>query len=295
MLMRCFTLLLSCMAIAACQQEPAAPVDDGSPASPALFEVSNPDGQLEGWLFGTIHSLPDGTRWLTDELEGVSQRAEVLVVEIDGLADDPAIPRIYRQLAASKHPVPLTARVSEDRQAALADLLDKADASSSDFANVDSWAVALQLANAVSIGKAENGVDRLLIAKFTGREIIELEGAAYQLGIFEALDEKEQRDLLASVIDESREGPSKLRQQVRDWRQGRLDQLVKPGEAGLLDDPELRQVLLVDRNLRWVEKLRAAMDEEGPMLVAVGAGHLPGRDGLVTLLEQAGYSVRRIQ
>ena len=36
--------------------------------------------------------------------------------------------------------------------------------------------------------------------------------------------------------------------------------------------------------------MSAAM-KEGPQLFAVGAGHLPGKEGLITLLRKAGYKV----
>ncbi|MDZ7847866.1 MAG: TraB/GumN family protein [Owenweeksia sp.] len=52
--------------------------------------------------------------------------------------------------------------------------------------------------------------------------------------------------------------------------------------------------LVDDRNLKWLEKLRPLLDD-GNVFVAVGALHLPGENGLITLLRKEGYEVRRVR
>lgn len=48
--------------------------------------------------------------------------------------------------------------------------------------------------------------------------------------------------------------------------------------------------LLYARNKQWVGKISAILPHKSAMFV-IGAGHLPGRKGLISLLRQAGYSV----
>lgn len=48
--------------------------------------------------------------------------------------------------------------------------------------------------------------------------------------------------------------------------------------------------MLKDRNENWVKVLPALM-KSGSQFIAVGAGHLPGKDGLITLLRNQGYTV----
>ncbi|QWF63018.1 TraB/GumN family protein (plasmid) [Ralstonia solanacearum] len=45
-----------------------------------------------------------------------------------------------------------------------------------------------------------------------------------------------------------------------------------------------------DRNLAWMPGLRQALDAGGAV-IAVGAAHLPGPDGLVALLRADGYRI----
>jgi uncharacterized protein YbaP (TraB family) len=54
---------------------------------------------------------------------------------------------------------------------------------------------------------------------------------------------------------------------------------------------EFHRVMVQDRNRAWMPGLRTVLDS-GWAVIVVGAGHLPGPDGLVAMLRRAGYSVR---
>ena len=59
--------------------------------------------------------------------------------------------------------------------------------------------------------------------------------------------------------------------------------------------PELRQVLMAQRNARWAEWIEKRMDQPGTVFIAVGAGHLAGKDSVETMLEAKGLEVDRVQ
>lgn len=50
------------------------------------------------------------------------------------------------------------------------------------------------------------------------------------------------------------------------------------------------EALLDNRNKAWIEKMPALM-KDAPTLFVVGAGHLPGTNGVLNLLKQQGYTV----
>ena len=60
------------------------------------------------------------------------------------------------------------------------------------------------------------------------------------------------------------------------------------------DSEEEMEVLIYSRNRSWAEKLKVIMPERA-CLVCVGAGHLPGEQGLLQLLRNAGYTVEPMQ
>lgn len=286
------SLLAACLLLAGCQDKP----EEGSGgASPLLFEIASANGEVEGWLFGTIHSLPDDTIWRTTELDRTIEQADSLIVEIAALDDSAALFDIYRRLAMTPNQPDIGLKVPPSKRPALFQLLDRAGYSPRDFHALETWAVALSLAQVFETGDPENGADLAVIRAFEGRPILEFEGAEKQLAIFDTLPEKEQSDLLVAVVDEAEmrnDDPGKLRDA---WLAGDVDQLEAATREGMMADPELREALLVKRNRDWDAQLAPILESDDRPLVAVGTGHLVGPDGLPALLEKRGYSVQRIQ
>lgn len=63
--------------------------------------------------------------------------------------------------------------------------------------------------------------------------------------------------------------------------------------AWILLPSAAERAFITDRNVRWIPVMEEAM-REGSMLFAVGAGHLLGDGGVLSLLEKRGYNVQMI-
>lgn len=62
------------------------------------------------------------------------------------------------------------------------------------------------------------------------------------------------------------------------------------------EENEMFQELFVNsRNRRWVTRLLPLMSSGKSCLVVVGAGHLPGKQGLLQLLRNEGYTVEPVK
>lgn len=66
--------------------------------------------------------------------------------------------------------------------------------------------------------------------------------------------------------------------------------LANTGYADPADAATFYRLMVEARNRAWMAQLQRYLDR-GNAVVLVGAGHLPGRAGLIRLLEQAGYRV----
>lgn len=69
----------------------------------------------------------------------------------------------------------------------------------------------------------------------------------------------------------------------------KIEAIISDPELGG-DDAEALDALIYDRNRSWAVKLAKMMPERS-CLVCVGAGHLPGNQGLLQLLRDRGYTV----
>lgn len=293
MIRAAFALLLSALALAACGQE-AARTDLPKP-TPALWSVTAPDGKPAGWLFGTIHALPDGAQWRTPAIDQAIVSADLLVVEVADLEDSAKLAGEFTRQSHSAGLPPLAERVPPANQDRLRDLLAKGGYRAADFRDTETWGVAITLAQLADSSIGDNGVDRALLRDFKARRIDELEGIAGQFAIFDRLPEADQRDLLDAVIEDDTMTADDSAKLAKLWLRGDMAAIAREGDEGMLADPELRQALLTGRNRDWAERIVALYHAGLEPLVAVGAAHLAPPAGLPELLAARGYKVERVR
>jgi uncharacterized protein YbaP (TraB family) len=277
--------LAAALALAACGQSARHWPDP----RPALWEVSGPGGQ-HGWLFGTIHSLPEGASWRTPAIDRAVARSTTLVVEIADLADADRAALVFRRYSTTPGLPPLTERVPPGDRDAVSAFLDHAGLEDDSFRDTETWGAAVVLASRASGSKTSNGVDRALIAE--APRVIGLESFARQYAMFDRLPPVEQVHLLLALAADA-QGASQDKR-VRAWLTGDLATLQDDAEA-VLADPDLRQPLQVARNRAWDKRIRQVLASGERPFIAVGAAHMLGPEGLPTLLAAHGYTVRRIQ
>ncbi|MGD9850412.1 MAG: TraB/GumN family protein [Nitrospirales bacterium] len=121
-----------------------------------------------------------------------------------------------------------------------------------------------------------------------------LESIQDQLNVFDKLSLKEQDHLLLDLlaIKNSKDHQKAFLKLVKDWHQGNLDGLEEIVETHK-KYPKFYKAILVDRNRNWIPQIEAFLKEEKNVLVVVGAAHLAGEDGLITLLNEKGYTLER--
>lgn len=127
-----------------------------------------------------------------------------------------------------------------------------------------------------------------------GKKVGGLETAQSQVDIlFNKPLRRQAEDLYCFVSD-----PDKVERQVKEiiaaYTAQDLDkmlQLMEEKEGTSCDPtPEEMAQLLYDRNQAWVKQMPAIM-QTAPTLFVVGAGHLPGEQGVLALLKAQDYTV----
>jgi uncharacterized protein YbaP (TraB family) len=121
------------------------------------------------------------------------------------------------------------------------------------------------------------------------KEIVGLETVSEQLDLFDNLPIDSVIKDIMSVVNGKSTDISDYQKLVAAYKKQDLPALYKYiKESGELDK-DLGGFLDV-RNEKWIPKMTSMMDIH-PMFFAVGAGHLYGENGLISLLRKAGYTV----
>ena len=145
--------------------------------------------------------------------------------------------------------------------------------------------------------KSDEGVEAKLRSSFAsqGKSIGELETNIQQFSFFDTLPEKAQEALLAGAVDESEEADAEFSGMLRAWSSGDVKAIARTFDRDLAGSPELAQALIHQRNANWSRWIEQRMAQPGAVMVAVGAGHLAGKESVIAMLKKAGYRVSRVQ
>ena len=134
-------------------------------------------------------------------------------------------------------------------------------------------------------------------AVYYRKKLIGLETVDEQVGVFSGLSERDQVELLDSVIALSNEGELSLEELKILYLSGDLaailSRMMQPamrlGPKAML---KVVERMLDNRNEVMVERMQELL-AEGNAFIAVGAAHLPGEAGVLNLLADRGYKLTR--
>lgn len=268
-------------------------------AKPALWEVSDADSTV--YLFGTIHLLPTGYKWRTPKFDKALTSSNELVVEtIVDLQHPDEILAAKRDLGYSAGLPPIEDRVPPAKRPRLRAMIAKTGVPEQYFTSMESWLAAFELLGVQfqEMGlKGEAGPEQILRTEFQSakKPIGQLETNAEQLGYFDRLPEKAQRLLLEGAIDEPKGTDTDFSKMLASWSRGDVKSIAYTFNRDLSGSPALMNSLIKERNANWARWIEERLAKPGTAFVAVGAGHLAGPSSVISLLQQGGYKVRRVQ
>jgi uncharacterized protein YbaP (TraB family) len=140
------------------------------------------------------------------------------------------------------------------------------------------------------------GVDRYLAerAAKSGKTMVGLETVAFQIGLIDQLPERDQESMLRQSLKEMDLLDRGLDQIVRTWSTGDVTALEGLLLSGMREYPAVHRTIIVDRNRRWLPRIEKMIEQGESALIAVGAAHLVGKDGVIELLRARGYTVEQM-
>jgi uncharacterized protein YbaP (TraB family) len=268
-----------------------------------LWRITGKGITRPSYLFGTMHILCAGDANLSDSLKAAIRSADEVYFEINlsdmmGMASaifamqmkdgkklsDVLKPAEYQRVKDyfEKHPSllppPLTFGMLERfKPMLISGFVEEAGmdcgTAGTDGMEMEIMKVAKELANPKPI----NG----------------LETAAFQAGLFDSIPYAKQAKELVDYIDSADYNKKETRQLADLYNQQDLDGIQALSDK---DDPgmdEYMDLLLYGRNRKWARILDTLLPDKS-LLIAVGAAHLPGEQGVIELLRKEGYTVEAV-
>jgi uncharacterized protein YbaP (TraB family) len=275
-----------------------APRSAAAAPKPAMWKLADADTTI--YLFGTIHALPKDQQWRTPAFEQALSQADELVLEVANVDDAMAGAQAMMKLGMRKGLPPILERVPENKRGDLLAAMIASGVPVPMFDQLETWAAAMPL---LALGfkdiglEASEGVERQVMTPFkgAGKKVLGLETIEQQLGYLDSMPEEAQRTLLVGALENNADMKAQFGEMLAAWSSGDVKAIGRTFDSETQMSPELREALMTKRNTRWAEWLDKRMDRPGTVFVAVGAGHLAGKDSVREMLKKYGLKAERVQ
>lgn len=257
-----------------------------------LWEVSGNGLQQSSYLFGTFHLMCKNDIHFSKQLTTAVGQSQKVYMEMD--MDDPATMLGGLLLMNMKDGKTLQQLYSADDYKKIERYFtDSLHTPISFIQKMKPFFLQALLYPKMMPCKTISGVEEELmkVAKLAKKEIKGLETMEFQAAVFDSIPYEEQAKELLKSIDSMAANKNNFDTMMNVYKSQQINEienLFSKSEAGIKDHLDL---LLNNRNKNWVAQLKTII-KTTPVFVAVGAGHLVGKQGLIALLRKEGYTVQ---
>ncbi len=268
-----------------------------------LWEITSKEQIKPSYLFGTIHLIPTKDYFWTDKMEKAFQGCDVVVFELDmNEMND-----MSKMLGMMQH-------LFMQGDTTLADLLTKSDYDKLAakmqnmglplfmFDRMKPFFLTTFLSDDFSVGNIQDGAMKSYELELTekanqsGKAVSGLETIEFQASIFDKIPYKEQAKMLSQMLNDSSDETQdiSLNQLVDLYKNQDIQRLLDYMQSDQSGMDSFQDDLVNTRNQQWIQPMTDKMNRQ-TVFFAVGAGHLPGEQGVIHLLRKQGYKVTPVR
>lgn len=258
-----------------------------------LWKISGRTLAADSYLYGTIHLIGKKDYFLLPEVEKAIGKVNTMVFEIDlSVMDDfsQLIPLMMQGFMRNDTTLSMLYNASEYEK--VADYFNDLGLPFQMLEKLKPMLLSSLDPNNMGAGGSElksYEMEFLSIAQKKGLEMKGLETIAFQMSIFDSIPYRVQAEMLLEQINQKDEGISMIDEMAGIYKKQDIQKMEEmlENEAGM---DQFKDLLLYRRNKRWIAPMIEMMRNK-PSFFAVGAGHLPGEKGVISLLRKAGFTV----
>jgi uncharacterized protein len=247
------------------------------------------------YLGGSIHALRSQDYPLPPAYNRAFEASSSLALEVD----ERAVIDASRSIAkAGEYPRndSLKNHVDPRTYAYLKKLFGLLGLAEEKYSRFRPWYLALLLESPSLHGRSEElGVEHYLIGRAhkSHKPVAGLESAREHAEIFSGLTDKQGEAYLLLEFIPQTQGITNA-QSMQAWRKGDADLVAKEFHDAYSDFPSLAVRLLDNRNRNWIPKIEKYLASGSKCFVVVGAAHMGGPNGVISLLKGRGYTVEQL-
>jgi uncharacterized protein YbaP (TraB family) len=258
-----------------------------------LYKIEGNDLKKPSYIYGTIHIMPKKQFAISEAITTALKECESLVMEVDINMD------LKTKLdAAQRSMLPNGKTIADITSAENAQKIrqfcvDSLHWKESKYVRM-SRLTPFFLSSIILqdlIGKSKSfEVELNKLAEKNKMTTLGLETIQMQMDLVNDVPYEEQIKLLLEGLTTNNSEYNTMLNCYLKQDLNKLGELMNDAELS----PEFNANFLVKRNQNWIPQI-SKMVQEKPIFIAVGAGHLPGEQGVLKLLQEAGYTITAVE
>jgi uncharacterized protein len=268
-----------------------------APSSALFYKIEGKDLKKPSYLFGTIHLICEKDMFKPEAIKTYLDQTGQLMLEMD--LDDPAVKKQVTDGTLLKDGKTVKDLLRPEDYARL-DAVYKSYIGIS-FDSLSSYkpivSSTILLISPKIVGcQAPKAYDLELAAAVGPRKlpVLGLETAEEQIAVLDSTPLNDQLKWLTDIANNPIKSIDEFKKLNKLYFAQDSDAIYDLAIAGMKESGMSQAKMLDERNTRWIPAIERAIGVT-PTFIAVGAGHLGGKNGVVNLLRAKGYTLTPIR
>jgi uncharacterized protein len=254
-----------------------------------LWKISGNGLSKPSFLYGTIHVICPDELNLSEKTKLSFAETEQLYLELD--LDDPTMAvNMQKSMQNTTH---LKNLLSSKDYRNISNFFDDRVGYSIDMLGMIKPFYLLSFTYSPMIGCKEPTsleMSFLSMAKQQEKEVFGLETLKDQMSIFDGISSRKQAKMLKNYVKNFDKMQDAFQKMLQEYKNQDLVALMKASAATNPKSNKYEHLLLDNRNQKWVAEIPNIIAKK-PTFIAVGAAHLAGEKGVISLLRQKGFTL----
>jgi len=277
-------------------------------SGPLLWKIERA-GRPTSYLFGTVHLTDERVTKLSPAVEQALSQSKTVALEVSDISEKATATVIAQSapLVMFTDGRRLDGLLSGTEYDTVKRIISRSGMPSDLAALFKPWIVTMIMSvsdcERTSIQQGARVLDMKIaeVGKARGLQVVGLETIPEQLQALAAVPEPQQLDMLRANLKFADRTNDMMETLVQLYLERKISaalpfQIAIAKQVGIGNEAfaGFQEKLLTERNIKMRTTAEPLL-EQGGVFIAIGALHLPGKQGLVALLRQAGYTVTPIE
>ena len=259
-----------------------------------LWKINHPNSNKSSYILGTMHLIEKEYFLYPKMLEKIANESDKFIMELKELPNQDEILKYSLLKQGSFFDFFTTSQIDSILSYSNSNLGIDHQSFRKAFYKVKPYVFSQMITQSLFNGKTESYELTLYeFAKKNDKSVLGLESIENQFNLLDSIPMNEQVEIIMESIKNPVATKSQFKKLQHLYSKQKIDSLYLELKKEISKSPNFEKIFIDNRNENWMKTLNPEL-KQNSCLVAVGAGHVGGPNGILRLLQKKGYTIKPI-